>query len=175
MLGPLWAASLSVAWWAVATQAASNAATQQLSSITLVPPRQTMEEGHRWCPHKMGQSGGLGILWTRHLMGWTKLTFRCLPVVHETKRDSWRELPVLIWDPLKRSGEWLNCSRSRYQLFSWIFFLFPFFLQKYGMRSVYTVSVGTESSCPVFIPTIHHVARESLSQTLFFKTKKCGT
>ncbi|KAG2607758.1 hypothetical protein PVAP13_4NG271211 [Panicum virgatum] len=52
MLGPLWAASLSVAWWAVATQAASNAATQQLSSITLVPPRQTMEEGHRWCPIK---------------------------------------------------------------------------------------------------------------------------
>ena len=41
-----------------ATQAASNAATQQLSSITLVPPRQTMEEGHRWCPIKWDRVEG---------------------------------------------------------------------------------------------------------------------
>jgi len=103
----------------------------------------------------MGQSGGLGILWTRHLMGWTKLTFRCLPVVHETKRHSWRELPVLIRDPLKWLGEWLNCFCSRYQLFSWIFSCFRFFLKiRYavGIHGIQCWSVR-DPSVTAFIPT----------------------
>jgi len=109
-------------------------------------------------------------------MGWTKLTFRCLPVVHETKRDSWRELPVLIRDPLKRSGEWENAFHISKKKLIWfllptvflnfIFFLFSFLPENipkiWYMAGIYGIRCRSvrDLSAPAFIPTdMRHAGR----------------